>query len=262
MKSALFWDFTQYWLVVSNRHFGTTYRSHLQDLWRFPAGGRHVQEFLNIFAHQLTGYELQQPTALMKRILTTDKRRRRWHCCGESSIDKQWFEDRPPYGGWLSYLFEVDHLIERYLKIEHEIEAVVESYRIRICRRHLTWRSPSALSLLFSPSPCALPTSNTRQLSVRNTDVVPLNTSTSIFAFINSSCAYYHVMYVPGSHNPVFPIRSSLCAARFYLLQDRQESTPMNLEGYLYSAHCVFRSRVDFADVYVIVSGLVLYRYS
>jgi hypothetical protein len=34
-----------------------------------------VQEFLNIYALQLTGDELQQLTALMKRILTTDKRR-------------------------------------------------------------------------------------------------------------------------------------------------------------------------------------------
>jgi hypothetical protein len=34
-----------------------------------------VQELLNIYAHQLTGDELRQLTALMKRILATDKRR-------------------------------------------------------------------------------------------------------------------------------------------------------------------------------------------
>jgi hypothetical protein len=36
----------------------------------------------------------------------------------------------------VDYLFEVDHLMERYLKIDYEIEAVVAPYRI--CRRHLT----------------------------------------------------------------------------------------------------------------------------
>jgi len=34
-----------------------------------------VEEFLSIYALQLTGDELQQLTALMKRILTTGKRR-------------------------------------------------------------------------------------------------------------------------------------------------------------------------------------------
>jgi hypothetical protein len=61
-------------LVCSNQHFGhpigpivkTFEDSHLEDA--------DVQEFLNICAHQLTGDELQQLTALMKRILTTDKR--------------------------------------------------------------------------------------------------------------------------------------------------------------------------------------------
>jgi hypothetical protein len=38
----------------------------------------------------------------------------------------------------VDYLFEVDHLMERCLKIDYEIEAVVAPYRIRICRRHLT----------------------------------------------------------------------------------------------------------------------------
>jgi len=31
MRSWLFWDLMQHWLVVNHRHFGTTYRSHLEE---------------------------------------------------------------------------------------------------------------------------------------------------------------------------------------------------------------------------------------
>ena len=40
--------------------------------------------------------------------------------------------------GLVGYLFEVDHLMERYLKFKYEIEAVVAVYRIRICSWHVT----------------------------------------------------------------------------------------------------------------------------
>jgi len=31
-RSSLFWDVTQWWLVVTNQHFGTTHQAHVQEL--------------------------------------------------------------------------------------------------------------------------------------------------------------------------------------------------------------------------------------
>jgi len=36
MRYALFWDITQRRVVITCRHFGTTYRSHLQGSKYYP----------------------------------------------------------------------------------------------------------------------------------------------------------------------------------------------------------------------------------
>jgi hypothetical protein len=74
MKFALFWDFMQRRLVVSNQHFRQPVGPIVKTFEDFHLEDADVQEFLNICAHQLTGDELKQLTALMKRVLTTDKR--------------------------------------------------------------------------------------------------------------------------------------------------------------------------------------------
>jgi len=102
-----------------------------------------VQEFLNIYALRLTRNELQQLTALseaedeenfdhgQKTLALT----RVGNPQQTTSVLKTGLHMAD---GLVGYLFEVDHLMERYLKIKHEIEVVVAPYRIRICRRHLT----------------------------------------------------------------------------------------------------------------------------
>jgi len=54
-RSAFFWDFTQRWLLVSYRRFGTSYRSHLQGpTWVHEVVtdslSQNVSSYLTIYA--------------------------------------------------------------------------------------------------------------------------------------------------------------------------------------------------------------------
>jgi hypothetical protein len=74
MKSALFWDITQRWVVVLYRRFGTTCRSHLQELRsprRKPSSLTSWTFWDNLSGPIFKGQEIQEENLLLGRFGST-----------------------------------------------------------------------------------------------------------------------------------------------------------------------------------------------
>jgi len=59
MISAFFWDITQHIVVISYRHFGTTYRSHIQgsrNPYFLTFEGGIIEGFPLLFLAELLGF--------------------------------------------------------------------------------------------------------------------------------------------------------------------------------------------------------------
>jgi hypothetical protein len=76
-----------------------------------------------------------------------------------------------------------------------------------------------ALSDFVFPHPKAFSVPLQWQLSVRNINIIPVNTNTNVFVFINPLFVHCRISCVFCSPNPIFPIMSLFSALWFFHLQ-------------------------------------------
>lgn len=73
------------------------------------------------------------------------------------------------------------------------------------CEKRWYGNQRASLSLLILPSPppkWSLCHSTTQNHSARNTDIIPVNTNTNVFMFINNYFTYYHMFQVSLAPHP------------------------------------------------------------